>query len=204
MHRTLSGLAFVFALTLPALSAQAQDAAPHRIRGTIESVNGANLTIKPSSGASFVLHLADGARVVQAVAASAADVKPGTYVGITNEVGPDGKQTAVEVHIFPEAMRGTGAGERSWDLSKTSRMTNGAVGTKVTAVDGDKLEITYKGGSSTITLKPGTQIMAFTPGSVSDLKPGTHVFVRDAKAGPDGVLQAGYIVAGKDGFAPAM
>jgi hypothetical protein len=200
----LSGLALGLALSFPALSAQAQDAAPHRLRGVIAKVDGANLTITPSSGAPFVLHLTDGARVVEAVPASVADIKPGTYVGIANEVGADGKQTAVEVHIFPEAMRGTGDGERPWDLGKSSKMTNGAVGTKVTAVDGDKLEITYKGGVSTITLKPGTQIMAFTHGSASDLKPGTHVFVRDAKTGPDGVLQAGNIVAGKDGFAPAM
>jgi hypothetical protein len=202
MLSKLSGLALGLALSLPAFATQAQDAAPHRLRGTIESVDGANLTIKPAGGASFALHLTDGARIVAAAPASVADIKPGTYVGIGNEAGADGKQTAVEVHIFPEAMRGTGEGER--DLGKSSRMTNGAVGTKVTAIDDGKLEITYKGGTSTIALKPGTPIIALTPGSASDLKPGTHVFVRDAKPGPDGVLQTGYIVAGKNGFAPAI
>ena len=93
-------------------------------------------------------------------------------------------------------MRGTGDGQRAWDLGKSSRMTNGAVGKKVTAVEGQTLDITYKGGQSTITVKPDTQIMSFGPGAAGDLKSGAHVFVREARPGPDGTLQANYIVVG--------
>ena len=184
-------------------AALAQDA-PKRLRGTIASVDGATLTIKPAAGDAMTLHLTEGFKVVAAAKASLADVKTGSYVGIANQVGADGKQDAVEVHIFPEAMRGTGDGQRPWDLGKSSKMTNGAVGSKVMAVDGQSLEITYKGGTSTIQVRPNTQIMLFMPGAASDLTAGAHVFVRDAKPGADGVLQAGYIVVGKDGLAPAM
>ena len=54
-------------------------------------------------------------------------------------------------------MRGTGEGQRGWDLSKSSKMTNGSVGTKVNAVDGDTLDIIYKGGSSKIRVS-ATQV----------------------------------------------
>lgn len=195
--------AFALALSFAALPLQAQEAVKH-YRGVIESVEGNVLKVKPAGGPVYTLRVAAGARIVAAVPARASDIKPGTYVGITNEPNADGTASAVEVHIFPEAARGTGEGERPWDRTKTSKMTNGAVGRQISAVDGDKLEITYKGGTSTITLKPGTQIMAYTPGSPADLKPGAHIYVRDAKPAADGVLEATGIVAGKDGFAPAM
>lgn len=187
-----------------AAPALAQDAAAKRVRGTIESADGTTLKIKPATGDDVTLHLTEGAKVMAAAKGSLTDVKPGSYVGIANQVGADGKQDAVEVHIFPEAMRGTGDGQRPWDLGKSSKMTNGSVGSKVMAVDGQNLEITYKGGTSTIQVRPNTQIMLFGPGTASDLKVGAHVFVREAKPGADGVLQAGYIVVGKDGLAPAM
>ena len=191
-------------VAMAASPASAQDAAPKRLRGTIESVDGATLKIKPATGDDVTLRLTEGAKVVAAAKGSLTDVKPGSYVGIANQVGADGKQDAVEVHIFPEAMRGTGEGQRPWDLGKSSKMTNGAVGSKVMAVDGQNLEITYKGGTSTIQVRPNTQVMLFGPGAATDLTTGAHVFVRDAKPGADGVLQAGYIVVGKDGLAPAM
>lgn len=199
--RLLTALAL--ALPLTAVPARTEEAVKH-YRGVIESVEGNLLTVKPAQGGTYTLRLAAGARIVGAVPAQAADIKPGTYVGVTNEPNADGTASAVEVHIFPEAARGTGEGERPWDKTKTSKMTNGAAGRRISAVDGDKLEITYKGGTSTIILKPGTQIMAYTPGSPADLKPGAHIYVRDAKPAADGVLEATAIVAGKDGFAPAM
>ncbi|WP_158811119.1 hypothetical protein [Beijerinckia sp. L45] len=203
-HPTFACLALGLAVATAAIPALAQDAGPKRLRGTIESVDGATLKIKPAAGDAVTLHLADGFKVVAAAKGSLADVKTGSYVGIANQVSADGKQDAVEVHIFPEAMRGTGDGQRPWDLGKSSKMTNGAVGSKVAGVDGQNLEITYKGGTSTIQVKPTTQIMLFGPGTASDLIAGAHVFVREAKPAADGVLQAGYIVVGKDGLAPAM
>ena len=187
-----------------AQDAPAKDAPAQRLRGTIDAVDGSVLTIRPASGDPLTLRLGDGAKIVVAAKASLADIKPGAYVGIANRVGDDGKGSAIEVHIFPEAMRGTGDGQRAWDLGKASRMTNGAVGRQVTAVDGQTLDITFKGGQSTIAVKPDTQIMSFLPGSASDLKGGAHVFVREAKPGPDGTLQAGTIVVGRDGLAPAL
>ena len=194
-----TSLALLAALSLPALA----DPTPGHLRGTIVSVEGSTLVIKPAEGASYTLRLAPNAKVVATKKASLADVKPGSYVGIAN-VGEDGKQDALEVHIFPEAMRGSGDGQRGWDLGKKSRMTNGAVGKKVEAYDGQNLTVDYKGGQSTIQVRPNTPVVAFAPGSKADLKSGAAIFVRDGKPMPDGSFEAGAIVVGTDGTKPPM
>ena len=56
-----------------------------------------------------------------------ADIKPGTYVGIATRTGANGELQAIEVLVFPEAMRGAGEGHYAWDLEPGSMMTNGTV-----------------------------------------------------------------------------
>ena len=173
------------------------------LRGTIAALDASTLTIKPTDGAILVVHLAPDTKVIATKKASLADIKPGTYVGIAN-VGEDGKQDALEVHIFPEAMRGTGDGQRSWDLGKKSRMTNGSVGKKVEAYDGQNLVVDYKGGQSTIQVRPNTPVVAYTPGTMADLKSGATVFIRDGKPASDGSFAASAVVVGTDGSKPPM
>ena len=141
----LTSAAIIAALiAVPADAQQAQ-----RVRGTIESVNGQVLDVKARDGATLKVKLADNAPVRAVVKASLADVKPGTYVGATGMPQPDGTQKAVEIHIFPEAMRGTGDGHRPWDLSPNSTMTNGAIDSEVAVSDGQKLVLKYKDGEKT-------------------------------------------------------
>jgi len=54
-----------------------------------------------------------------------ADIKDGAFIGSGAMPQPDGSQKAIEVHIFPEQMRGTGEGFRPWDGAPNSTMTNG-------------------------------------------------------------------------------
>jgi hypothetical protein len=56
------------------------------------------------------------------------DIKPGSYIGAAGIPQPDGSQKALEVHVFPPAMAGTGDGHRPFDLAPNSTMTNGTVG----------------------------------------------------------------------------
>lgn len=100
------------AVLLSAPIAEAQKSPPVRVRGTIEQVDGPNLVVKSRDGAELKVVLADNALVVAIAKASLADVKPGAFVGITGMPQADGTQRAVEVHVFPEAMRGTGEGHR--------------------------------------------------------------------------------------------
>src|SRR6267142_6699461 len=144
MHMTnrymLAGAALLVAIT--ASSAFAQQTV--RVRGTIEKVDGNALSVKGDDGAVVTLMLTSDAAVVGVVKATLADVKEGSFVGSAAMPQPDGSQKALEVHIFPETMRGTGEGHRPFTVPN-STMTNGTVGDMVTASDGQSLTVKYKG-----------------------------------------------------------
>jgi hypothetical protein len=200
MGRTL-GLA---ALVLAALgcTANAQDTV--RVRGTIERVEGPVYVVKARDGAELKITLMDNGIVVAIVKASLADIKPGLFVGSTGMPQPDGSQKAIEVHIFPEAMRGTGEGHYPWDLQADSTMTNANVEESVASVDWQALTLKYKTGEKKIIVTPQTVVVAYSPGDKADLKPGTKIFIAVAKKQPDGTLQAARINYGKDGITPPM
>jgi hypothetical protein len=109
----------------------------------------------------------------------------------------------MEVHIFPEAMRGTGEGFRPFDLAPKSSMTNGNIAARVDATSGPKLTVTYKGGEQTIVVDPKTPIVALAPGEKTDLKPGANIIARGPKQG-DGSIDAAFVLVGKDGLVPPM
>lgn len=109
------------------------------VRGTIEQVDGPVLTIKSGDGDKLKVRMADDAEVMALVKASLADIKPGSFVGSTAMPEKDGRWKAVEVHIFPEAMRGTGEGDRPYDYQPKSTMTNGTVNALTKSTVGAKL-----------------------------------------------------------------
>ena len=194
-------------LTLLGLSATisiawAQDA-PVRIRGTIEKVEGDTYLVKARDGAELKLKLAPNATVVALVQATPADIKQGTYIGVSGMPQADGSQKALEVHIFPEAMRGVGDGHRGWDLQASSTMTNGNVETTAASSDGQSVTLKYKDGEKKIAIPPGIPIVLYVPGETSELKPGAKIFVSAASKQPDGTLQAPRVNVGR-GVAPPM
>lgn len=181
----------------------AQDSPPVRVRGTIERVEGSIYVVKARDGAELKLTLADNPQIAGIVKASLADIKPGAFVGVTAMPQADGSQSALEVHIFTEAMRGTGEGHYPWDLRPQSTMTNGNVEQIGTAVDGRTLTMKYKDGEKKIFVPADTPIVAYVPGDKSDLKPGVKVFIVAAKQ-PDGTLQGRAWRVGRDGVTPPM
>ncbi len=192
----------VFALVFAASMAAAQ--APVRVRGTIESVDGQVVNVKGRDGAALTVKLADNAPVRTLVKKSLADVKQGSFVGITAMPQPDGTQKAVEIHIFPEAMRGTGEGHRPWDLMPNSTMTNANIESAVVSSDGQVLVLKYKDGEKKFIVPANVEVVMFAPGSMSDLKPGEKVFVAAAKKLPDGTLEAPNITVSRNGVYPPM
>jgi outer membrane lipoprotein SlyB len=177
---------------------------PARIRGTIERVEGSTVTVKSRDGAEMKVDLPSDATVVGIVKSSLADVKQGSFVGVTGMPQPDGSQKALEIHIFPDAMRGTGEGHRPWDLQAQSTMTNASVEQTVASVDGQMLMVKYKDGEKKIVVTPETPIVTYAPGDRSELKPGVKVFVNRAEKQPDGSYKATRINYGKDGLTPPM
>jgi len=193
----VSGLALVLAA-----SAWAQEGT--RVRGTIERVEGQTLVVKSRDGAELKVVPAANASVVGIVRASLSDIKPGSFVGVTGMPQPDGSQKALEVHIFPEAMRGTGEGHRSWDLQPQSTMTNANVEETVAGVNGRTLTLKYQGGEKKVIVPSDAPVVSYVPGDKSELKPGVKIFVASATREPDGTLQAARINFGKDGLTPPM
>jgi hypothetical protein len=203
MTRRMAG-ASAFALLFAASFAVAQAPDVVRVRGTIESVNGPVLSVKSRDGTTLNVKLADNATVRTVVKKTVADVKQGMFVGITAMPQPDGTQKAVEIHIFPEAARGTGEGHRPWDLMPNSTMTNASVDTEVASADGKDLVLKYKDGEKKFIVPANIEVVMFAPGSTADIKPGEKIFIVAAKKLPDGTLEAPGVTVGSGGVAPPM
>jgi hypothetical protein len=203
--KTIAALAGIvlgaLAIIVSGNAAVAQDTV--RVRGTIETIDGPTYVIKARDGGELKVALADKAQIAAVVKASLADIKQGLFVGVTGMPQADGSQNALEVHIFPEAMRGTGEGHYSWDLRPKSTMTNANVDQVVTAVDGQTLTLKYKDGENTIFVPADTPIVAYVRGDNNDLKPGAKVFIAAIKQ-PDGTLQGRAWRVGRDGVTPPM
>jgi hypothetical protein len=180
-------------------SALAQTPRPGIVRGAIVSVDGANLVVKTRAGEAINFHLKDQQRIDAVIPAQLSDIKPGVFVGAAAMPGADGTLTAMEVHIFPEAARGTGEGFRPFDLAPGSTMTNANISAMIDSVSGPKLTLTYKGGEQTVVVDKATPIVTFAPGETADLKPGASIDIFGATKLPDGAYEAGRLVVGRDG-----
>jgi hypothetical protein len=192
-----------FALICIATPASAADDTV-RIRGTIESVEGPVYVVKNRDGAELKLTVTDNPLFVAISPSTMADIKPGMFVGSAGMMQADGTQKAIEVHIFPESMRGTGEGHYDWDLKPQSKMTNANVEQTVAGVDGQLLSVKYKDGEKKLLVTPETVVVTYVPGNRDDLKPGTKIFVAAAKKQPDGTLQTPRITYGRNGAGPAF
>jgi hypothetical protein len=175
-----------------------------RIRGTIERVEGPVYIVKNRDGAEMKLTVTDNPLFVAIAPATMADIKPGMFVGSAGTMQPDGTQKAIEVHIFPESMRGTGEGHYDWDLKPQTKMTNANVEQTVAATDGQILSVKYKDGEKKLLVTPETVVVTYVAGNKDDLQPGTKIFVGAAKRQPDGTLQTPRITYGRNGAGPAF
>jgi hypothetical protein len=202
MRPPLFAAALIFALSA---TASAQQAPPAALRGVIERVSPdrESFDVKTRDGQERTLRLPADAKVARVAAASLADVKPGAYVGVAAVPGEGEALKALEVHIFPESMRGVGDGYRPFDLAPGSTMTNGAINVRVDAVDGPQIVVAYNGGQKSITIDKSTPIVAIEPGGLGDLMVGAAIVARGG-AGPGGDYEANRIVVGVGGVVPPM
>jgi hypothetical protein len=229
-HRTATLLWTLFSMTVLLLACgygSARSRSAEHFRGTVLSLDGQVLTVATSTG-TVRLQLTQPTTVATVVQSDRDHIIDGSFLGITSVTQPDGSERAVEVHVFPEAMRGTGEGSYGWDLpgvdgggskmtngtAASSKMTNGTVsrskmtnGTVAAQEHGSSLTLLYKngtsGGSQTITIPPGVPVVAIEPGQSADLQPGTPVFVI-AHRTSEQELTADRVLAGKNGVVPPM
>ncbi len=193
-----------------------------RIPGDVVALNGRLLEIRVGSGQVVGVQLAENVRVSARSASSLAAIAPGAFIGTTAVPRPDGTLSAVEVHIFPESMRGTGEGHRLMDAGTGSSMTNATVAsvaattppppntmTNATvasiAASGRERQITlkYREGEKTVTVGDTVPVVMIEPGDMSLLVPGAHVLVTATKQA-DGTLTSDRISVGKNGLVPPI
>lgn len=192
------------ALTLAGTAlAQSPAGKPERIRGEIVSFSGNNLKVHRRSGDTVLINVGQSANVNAVKAIQLADIKPGSYVGAAAMPGEDGKLTAREVLVFPEAARGMGEGHYAWDLGANSTMTNANVDTVVQGTSGRDLKLSYKGGTNTINVPANAPVVTLVPATRAELSTGKKVFVV-ATPEKDGTYDGHQIVVEKGGVAPPM
>ena len=213
------------AVTVSAMAASTSD----RVRGTVSSVHGDTLAVHSRSGKTVKVMLNSGTHYAYVVKSSLSEVKPGSYIG-TATTGTGTARQALEVVVFPSAMRGAGEGHYAWDKlpdpamaghkkitsSMTngnvqsampgsevkSSMTNGNVKSASSKAGSKRIIVTYKGGQKTILVPANAPIVTFQPATRSAVKPGAKVFIKATETG--GKITAQFVAAGKDGVTPPM
>ncbi|HZR09713.1 MAG TPA: hypothetical protein VFA79_14125 [Myxococcales bacterium] len=211
-------MAFVAATLLAGAATAQSQSTPEHVRGEITAVDGNVVTVKSADGKTEKLNLADDVRVAVAEKGDMSDVRDGTFIGTTAVPQSDGTLRAIEVHVFPDAMRGTGEGHRPWDLRPGSTMTNATVSkvdtsggkspstmtnATVAKVAGRRLTLKYKDGEKTVSVPANATVVKLEPGDRSEVKPGAHLFAIASRQ-PDGTLRAERLTIGKNGVVPPM
>ncbi|KRP60098.1 DUF5666 domain-containing protein [Pseudomonas trivialis] len=195
-------LASTLAAAMAVGLAHAAEAPRVGVRGAITAMDGDAMHVKVNSGEDVVVHLTPATQVRAVTLTKIDQIKPGSYIGSAAMPNADGTLTALEVHVFPPAMAGTGEGHRAFDLKEGSSMTNGTVGDLVVS-KGRTLTVRYKGGEQKIVVPDDVPIVNLEPGDRTLLKPGVKV-VLFASQGAGGKVTAQAISAGKDGVTPPM
>jgi hypothetical protein len=179
--------------------AWAQQAPTVRVRGEITKVDGNTLSVKSRSGENLTVKLAEPVRISAMVKAPLAEIKEGSFIGVSAMPQPDGTQKAYAVHIFMDSQKGVVADRfGEWDSRPGSTMTNANVATTVSGNDGQNLLVKYKDGEKKVLIPPGIPIAKYVPGTAADLKVGAKVFVGGARKEADGTLLAPNIAVGRD------
>jgi len=203
MRPTYIAALFIAFLAVPALAQTPAEGTRQRVVGTVDGLDGNNLTVKSNDGQPVTVVLDGNAAVFGVEKRTIADIKPGDYLASGGVKGTDGKIHAVEVRIFPETLRGTGEGQRPWDAKPEGVMTNATVGTVSQSPEGGVIHVKYKEGESEFTVGPEVPILAYVAGDRTLLKPGAAVFTVAQKK-PDGTLTTGRVTAEKNGVKPPM
>lgn len=207
-------------------------AAATRVRGVLQSIGAGSLGLTTYDGRAVTVPIGKDTKFAWVVASSLASLKSGDFVG-TATTGPDNALRAVELVIFPEAMRGAGEGHYGWDVpgvvaaaggdstassgmtngtvQAQSGMTNGTVQSQSGMTNGTVTAGAGKSGETTLTIgyKGGTAkvlVPARTP--IVRFEPAERTVLAKGQKlfvvlAPD-ATGAKFVAVGKDGVTPPM
>ena len=178
-------------------------AGPARLRGTIDAVTSNSVELAVRGGNKLRVALPATFQTTYVVPAKLSDIQPNSYIGTAAAPQPDGTLRALEVHVFPPSMRGTGEGFRPYDLQGGgSTMTNGTIGSLV-GTSGRVATVKYANGEKKVLIPDDVPVVAFEPTDRSALKPGAKVVINGQRA-QDGTVTATTVIVGKDGLTPPL
>jgi hypothetical protein len=189
-------------LVSPASAHAEEKKAVLNIRGSVVNLAGSTLKVKTREGETVDVALADDWQVASVANAKVSDIKPGDYVGIASLPKEQGGDGALEVLIFPPALKGAGEGSFGWDLKPNSSMTNATVADAVKDVDGRTVTVSYHGKEKKISIPDGTPVVTIAPATKEDLVAGAVVFIPTEKASSGTVAHR--VIVGKNGVMPPM
>ncbi len=197
MNKSLTFVLAALACTFAFAQAPTQ-----RLRGSVQSFDGATLVVADRGGQVHTLALAETFSISEVVPIEASAIRTGSFIGTAAMPAADGTLSALEVLVFPEAARGTGEGHVAWDLQPGSTMTNATVAELVATPQGRTMKLRYKDGEKSVIVPDNVPIVTFKPGDRSLLVAGAKVLVTvQMRDGKEVALRA---LAGKDGFVPPM
>ena len=213
-------------------ASQAAAGAATRVRGVLQSIDAGSLALQTYDGQLVNVPVDKDTKFAWVVASNLASLKSGDFVG-TATTGPDTELRAVELVIFPEAMRGSGEGHYGWDVpgvaaaaggggNASSAMTNGTVQGQSAMTNGTVLPQSEM-SNGTVTAGAGksgetTLTIGYKGGVAKVLVPAGIPIVRFepaqrtvlAKGQKLFVVQtqngagAKFVAVGKDGLTPPM
>lgn len=206
--KQILALAWLAAIVVLGASVASADSAPVHLRGEIDTVAPSTFELTPVGGRKTEIAWSDKTRFASLTTAQLSDIKSGMFVGTAAIPQADGTLRALEIHIFPESMRGTGEGYRPFPQVAQGTMTNATVsnivGTSAASSDGGKtLTLTYKDGKQTVVVPKDAPIVLLGPGDASMLKPHAKVSVTASKDAA-GKLTAGRVLIGLNGATPPI
>jgi hypothetical protein len=181
-------------LAVVAISAGAQQQGPQgtRIAGTVKSVRAGDVTLATANGDVDVAVTAQ-TRVLVRQGASASDIKPGAYLGTSNQnsATDTNSGTATEVHL------GDNGPNVNFPMNNSGlTMTNGHVKSVTSTPAGKEMDIDY-GQSTTrhVLVKQGTVITKMKEVGGAGLKAGQEVNAMTT-SGANGKPTAMFILIG--------
>ena len=199
---TLLFSALLLNLFMSSLSIAQNTSAPIRLRGVVERVDADSITFKERRGETLKIAMPPNLNITEVYPIKMTDIQENSFIGTATLTNSSGRLEALEVLVFPEAMRGTGEGHYSWDLMPGSMMTNANVSQLKSIGSGRELKLDYKGGSQVVFVPENTPIVTFRPGSLALLVPQANAILTVIEK--DGQPQLTRVTVGKDGFKPPM
>ncbi len=198
-------LAFVFAsihLAVAQNTAPVQAAQSFRLRGTILEANDRAIVFKERGGEILTIEFDDQFSIQEVYPIAMSMIERNSYIGTAALADSNGRLVAIEVHVFPESMRGTGEGHRPWDSEPGSTMTNANVEELISVGGARELHLKYKDGEKVVFVPESAPIVSYRPGNSSLLLPGANAIVVASEK--NGKPKASRMTVGRDGFKPPM